>query len=67
VHAVEIFAIELARQAGAHVTNPASAPGGDIAPTTLEEANRGYRDTPSEADVDVRTTRALAGMVDAVI
>jgi hypothetical protein len=42
-------------------------PGGDIATTTLEEANRGHRDTPSEADVDVRTTRALAGMVDAVI
>ena len=34
---------------------------------TLEEANGCYSDTPSEADINVRTPRALAGMVDAVI
>jgi hypothetical protein len=40
---------------------------GDIGAKTLEKPNRGYGDTPSETDVDVGTTRALAGMIDTII
>jgi hypothetical protein len=50
---------------GAHFR--AKAPKPHLAQSCLKEANRSYGDTPSEADVDVRTTGALAGMVDAVI
>jgi hypothetical protein len=33
----------------------------------LEQSNRSYGDTPTEADIDVCTTGALAGMIEPVV
>ncbi len=38
----------------------------EIAPA-LKQSNRSYGDMPTEADVNVCTTRALAGMIDPVV